>query len=337
MNPLDQELSRPQHDIFEAKIDALVNEAEDIRLRLMRLHQSRAMLSTTLSILLVLIGAGIFGWLFLYEGRLILGVLCVAISIALSIVIHFWAEKPLQMYKRNYKRIFMPKLAKALGGFQFFQSRGISAKFLGLTGVVPRHALYRAEDCFMGRYKGVKVIFSEARLYADPKGHNPVFDGIFVLLEAQEEIFRGHTILTTDLSMVDRYAGKRWQKLQAVGLPDDSAYTPAFKAFSDRHEMALKLSGDAFLKELLEASKIFEDAPITAVMFRRKFVFLMIPYAHDMFEPSTIDVPIRSKSQAMQCKREIEQILEIIDVFGFFQSADSRIHAGEAASPDQNT
>ena len=49
----------------------------------------------------------------------------------------------------------------------------------------------------------------------------------------------------------------------------------------------------------------------------------MIPYKGDMFEASNIHIPVATKQHAMQCKREIEQILEIIDVFDLYQKADT--------------
>ncbi len=46
---------------------------------------------------------------------------------------------------------------------------------------------------------------------------------------------------------------------------------------------------------------------------------MMIPYDKDMFEASSLFVPVTTKKQAMQCKREIEQLLEIVDVFDLYK------------------
>ena len=66
----------------------------------------------------------------------------------------------------------------------------------------------------MGVYKGVKVIFSEARLYKDKKSQKAkesVFDGIFVLLETSSNIIEGHTILTADSALAKRAAQTIWR------------------------------------------------------------------------------------------------------------------------------
>ena len=50
---------------------------------------------------------------------------------------------------------------------------------------------------------------------------------------------------------------------------------------------------------------------------------MMIPYEPDMFEASSLFVPVTTKTQAMQCKKEIEQLLEIIDVFDLYEPIKS--------------
>ena len=74
------------------------------------------------------------------------------------------------------------------------------------------------------------------------------------------------------------------------------------------------------LKELYEASVVFDEAELSAAFFGGKYVFLMIPYKGDMFEASNMHVPVATKQHAMHCKKEIEQILEIIDVFDLYKN-----------------
>lgn len=109
----------------------------------------------------------------------------------------------------------MPKLAKTLGGFKYSANGGINSKVLGQTGVMPSYDRYTHEDCFMGIYKGIKVIFSEARLY---KGSQAVFQGMFVLLETAKPICEGHLIITAIEKIWRRKAlagaGKNYRQCQ---------------------------------------------------------------------------------------------------------------------------
>lgn len=330
-------VERVNDAMFEAEIDKLIAFAEDLRMDLMRKHRSRGGLATASFIIFVLLGATGFGWFLFFEGRIDIGVMCVMISIAIPFMIHLWAEKPLEQYKTQHKQQFMPKLAKLLGGLKFYATRGIGKSVLSKTGVLPKFETYKAEDCFMGSYKGVKVIFSEARLYPGKRIINPVFDGIFVLLEAPREVFDTHTILTSDHEMVKKYAAKRWQKLQPVQLNAIPAGAEHFKAYSSNPASAQLMLGEKLLKELAEASHIFNKAPITTVLFRKKYIFMMIPYAHDMFEAYNLHIPVKTRQHAQQCRHEINQILEIIDVFNIFRenkTPDTQEHVAEITLPD---
>ncbi|NCT40962.1 MAG: DUF3137 domain-containing protein [Alphaproteobacteria bacterium] len=322
---------------FDAEIDKLIAFAEELRMSLMRQHRARSGVATASFIFFVLIGSIGFGYFLLFEGRADIGMMCVMLAIVFSYMVHMWSEKPLTAYKMQYKLQFMPKLARLLGGLRFFPSRGIGRGILEKTGVLPKFETYRAEDCFMGKYKGVKVIFSEARLYQSKKEVAPLFDGIFVLLEASSDLFDSHTIISSDHHMTQAYASKRWKNLSPVQfekLPDDCA---AFKAYSSAPESAASILGETFLKELSEASVVFKNAPITAVLFRKKYVFMMIPYAHDMFEASDIHIPVKTRQHAQQCRKEIDQILEIIDVFDIFKEkaiAENSPEQDASDSPD---
>lgn len=330
-------VERVNDAMFEAEVDKLISFAEDLRMDLMQKHRSRSGLATASFIIFVLLGSTGFGWYLFFEGRIDIGVMCVMISIALPFMIHLWAEKPLEQYKTQHKQKFMPQLAKLLGGLKFYATRGIGKQVLSKTGVLPKFETYKAEDCFMGVYKGVKVIFSEARLYPGKRIVNPVFDGIFVLLEAPRDVFDAHTILTSDREMIQKYAGKRWKKLHPVQLDVIPAGAEHFKAYSSDAASAQLMIGEKLLKELAEASQIFNKAPVTTVLFRKKYVFMMIPYAHDMFEASNLHIPVKTRQHAQQCRHEINQILEIVDVFDIFRenkAPDTSERVVEIVLPD---
>lgn len=314
------ELTRPTHQEFELKLEKLLEEAERMRVRLMKKYQSRHMTAVGVSIFSVFALGAVFGWFFLIETQILVAILAIIVCTFLVVYMHIWADKPLRAYESQYKTMFLPQLARLLGGLKFFPSRGISANILQKTGVVPKHGLYRAEDCFMGRYKGVKVIFSEGRLYPEKKpGSHTVFDGIFVLLECPEDKFKGHTILTSDMDMVEHYAHSRWKSLQPVPAETDEHYDPAFKLFSNSPETATNIISKELFKELGEASDIFNEAPVTLVFFQKKYIFMMIETDQNMFEPCSIQLPIKTNLHGVECKKEIDQILEIIDIFDLYK------------------
>lgn len=321
----EEEVRRQEDRAFTAALEELVEEGEALRLKRMQQHRTRSFISMTFGIISVMAGAGAFGWFFLMEADLARAVLFMILAIAAPLALNFWAERPLALYRLDHKNIFMPRMAKALGGLRFYPRRGVSVDLLAKTGVVPAHDVYSAEDCFMGRYKGVKVLFSEGRL-TRKRGSEPVFNGIFALLEIPDEKIEGHTVVTADMEMVKRCAGKRWKSLEEVNIQTSNPDWNRFRIFSSKPASASLLIGETLLKELSEAADIFGKAPLTAVLFRKKYIFMMIPYDGDMFEASDIFVPVSTKQYAVQCKKEIERLLEIIDVFDLYQP-------GEGAKP----
>jgi len=308
---------------FNKNLDALIKESEEMRLNRMRQHRTRGFLAMNFNIFFVLLGVMGFGWFFLIEATIIPAFISLAASMIPPIFLSIWAKKPIKTYIKEHKSIFMPKLANTLNGLSFHPERGVSAKIIKKLAVLPEHDIYKAEDCFMGRYKGVKVIFSEARLYSKRRKDEAIFDGIFVLLEIPLEVIEGHTIITANHKMVKAYAQTRWKTMEKVNISVSNPEWDKFHIYSTKPEAAELIVGDRLLKELSEASEVFDDAPLTAVLFNKKYIFMMIPYSQDMFEASDLFVPVTTKSQALQCKKEIEQLLEIIDVFHLYKPVKS--------------
>lgn len=317
----DQGLERRDDVRFQHEVENVIKDAEDMRMKFMQQQRSRSTIVLLFSIISIIAGAAGFGYFFLMKGSLTLGLLSMLGGMALPAALQVWVRAPVKAYARHYKSDFMPKMAKLLGGLSFYPSRGISHKIVTKTGVIPPHDEYRAEDCFMGTYKNVKVMLSEARLYKKgKKGAPAVFDGIFVLLEIPEKLIEGHTILTADGELARRAAPTIWKKFQPVSIQTGNPSWNRFQIFSTKPEVASLLIGEKLLKELSEAADVFNNAPLSAVLFGGKFIFLAIPCEEDMFEASNMYVPVTTKKHALQCKKEIEQILEIIDLFELYKT-----------------
>ena len=312
--------SRIEDSQFKSTLDTIIKEAENRRLHFMEKYRRREMFTAGMGLFIIVLGAAGFGWFLLVETDIIKAVSCMVLAACLPLLLQIWDDAPLKQYKRDYKDNFMPQMAKALGGFKFHPARGIGAKVLPKTGIIPSFGRYEAEDCFMGTHHGVKVIFSEAKLYSKKKKSRRVFDGLFVLLELSDHILEGHTIITADHAMVDHYVSTRWRNLSRVNIQTPNPEWDKFAVFSDKPESAALLAGEKLLKELSEASKIFDSSPLSAVFFGKKYIFISIPYDKDMFEASNIYFPVATQDHAMTCKKEIEQILEIIDVFEIYKT-----------------
>jgi len=321
--PAPDNINRIDDQRFLKKLDQLITVSEDMRIKRMKQHRTRGFISMNVSILSIMIGIGGFGWFFLMKGELFISCILFGLSIIPGVLMHFWASTPLKKYAREHKTVFMPKLANTLNGLNFHPTRGVSSKIINKLAVIPAHDDYKAEDCFMGTYKGVKVIFSEARLHSKTQKKGPVFDGIFVLLENPEDVIEGHTIITANTKMVKAYASTRWKDMSQVNINVSNPDWDKFHIYSTKPETAELMVGERLIKELAEAADVFDNSPLTAVLFGGKYVFMMIPYEPDMFEASGLFVPVATKSKATKVKKEIEQLLEIIDVFDLYKPIQS--------------
>ncbi len=317
------EVDRIDETRFTKELSALIKNSEKMRIDYMRQHRMRNWIALNSSILFILLGSAAFGWYFMMEAKLMLGLAGLIASCIPPILLSVWAGLPIKTYKHSYKTVFMPQMAKALNGLSFYPQRGVSAKMIEKLAVIPAYDRYEAEDCFIGRYKGVKVIFSEARLYS--KTHKkPVFDGIFTLLEVPEDLFEGHTIITANQKMIKAYENTRWKTMNPIKIDISNPQWDKFSIYSTEPENASKVIDERLIKELAEAGEIFDKSPLTAVLFNKRYIFMMIPYDKDMFEASNLFIPVTTRDQALRVKNEIEQLLEIADVFDLYQKQDSK-------------
>ena len=301
--------------IFNTGVDDLVREAEQTRLSLMQTRQRRGFIVLTVSILILLAAGAGFGWYFLVVGDLIMAIACVGLAVLPPFILSAWRNHPIKSYLRYHKKVFMPKMAKLMGGFHYQADGGIDSKMFAKTGILPAYTSYQSEDCFIGRYKGIKVIMSEAWL---SRG-SPIFQGIFVLLELPGAPVAARTIITADGKAAQENAATRWKSLQKVMIATENPSWNRFSIFAENTAHTQAVVTPALLKELAEAADMFGNSALSVSMFGKKYVFMMIPYRGDMFEPSALHVAVPTREHVIERRREIEKLMEVIDVFDAYR------------------
>lgn len=325
---------RQVHDEeFAAAVDKLVKFAEDSRLRHSKTFDSRKRTSFGLSLLVITAASSAFLWILLMGGVDIRWAwLSLAAVIFVPVLLHMWTKQPLDAYRKEFKSALMPRMAHLLGKLKFNPTGGISLKAVAASRILPPHSIYEAEDAFMGLYKGTKMLISEARMYPG-KNKDPVFDGVFVLLLTPKGKFKGHTIVTADPAMIKRYRATRWKHLSDV--PFAPGVTGGkYHVYSDQPEEGAALADVDMMELLHHLNDLFEGSSVTATFFAGNRVFLMIPYDGDMFEPGDIYMPITNRSHALQCKKEIEQILSVVDVLDVYEADSAKPTPAPDAPPE---
>lgn len=298
---------------YSSQIQSLIQRAKANQMEYAARYRKREIQMGFLGLLIVLIGSSGFGYFFFMEADIAKALACIVLTFFIPPLLNLKTQSFAKTYIKDYKENFMPQMAHALGGFKFDAGRGISQKIISKTGVLPPYQSYHAEDCFSGVYKGVKVMFSEAKLFGKSKTR-PIFNGLFVFMEVGTEVFEGHTIITSDQKLTAQYAATKWKSLS--NIPSSH---PNFQVFSSNPENASMIAGEKLLKELAEAGEVFNNAPLSAAFFKGKYIFIAIPNEVDMFEAPDIYDPVMTPGESETCKKEIDQILEIVDVVEIYK------------------
>lgn len=289
------------------ELKEILEHAEDARVQFMRDYRTRQNLTLTVIVLCALVGTLGFAWLFLMQADLLKAILVAVCSAIPAGLAAFWKNAPLKSYRDHYKNNILPTIAANLGKLKYVRNGGIPEKVLSKTKIIPQYATYESEDCFRGTYKNTKILFSEARLL-DSRG-DYVFDGVFVMLELSSRALKGVSVLTSH----PKVASKLGRQLKKIDL-SDNAFAMDISAFTSHAQNEEVLTNPALIKELHEMIDLFDKAPCTLSFFGNRYVFAMIPYSVDMFEPSNIEFPIASSSSIKRCAAEIKQIQSIIDL-----------------------
>lgn len=304
-------------DKFSAAVRRLIGDAEHYRVDKGRQYDHRMRVSLALILLSVIGGgAGLF-WFVVMDGNLRMAGFCVLAGAAVSILGGIWAQMPLHRYRQHFKKEFMPMLARAMGGMKYHPQGGIAWQAIVPAKVLPAHDRYTSEDCMTGRRGGIRFMLAEAKLYREKKSSGG-FSGILVLLTTPQKKFRGHTIITSDAAMIRASQGTRWKALPETA-PAAGLEAGPFRVFSNAPDEAVRLADRDLLEHLKGLSALFGGAAPTIVFYGGDKVFVMIPHDGDMFEPGDIRMPIRNGDLALKCKKEVEQILTVIDVIDVYE------------------
>ena len=89
--------------------------------------------------------------------------------------------------------------------------------------------------------------------------------------------------------------------------------------FSDTPDEAVQLADRDLTDLLIRLSVMFDNSTLSAVFYGGNKVLLSIPYKGDMFEPGDIFMPVSTQKDMLKCKKEIEQILEAIEIIDVYE------------------
>lgn len=230
--------------------------------------------------------------------------------------LYWWLTQPRREYARAYKDKILPQLAELFGGFLYWDDGAIPVYKMQSSKILPRHDKYEAQDYFVGQYKGVNVEFSEVDFKQKRRSKNrtyyvSVFKGLAVLLDMNSRRFFGHTLLDRDRSMMVEWFKEKSGGLKRANLVDPE-FEKIFDVYTNDQVEARYLIDPVMIENLKSLQDEYDGENITAAFYESKLLVL-IKSDHNYFEPAKLEVPATDPRSILRMKREIGQILSLID------------------------
>lgn len=297
----------------------MLEALEDVRQIKFRTYAFRKKIAIPLSA--VVLGAtGYLDWMLLWlqrgndEGG-------AGITIFAAGVIYWWVTQPKREYAIAYKEKILPRLAQLFGDFQYKAHGRIVMDEMRPSGLIPSHDTYVSEDFFEGCYKGVDIRFSEIRLTEEQgsgKNRRTVtkFKGLAVLLAMTNKKFLGHTILQRNAGKIGQWFKEKSTNMKRANMVDPE-FEKIFDAYTNDQVEARYLIDPLMIENLKALYEEYEGKTMSAAWYESKMLIL-VSSNHNHFEPAHIKIPATDPQSVLNMKREIGQILSIIDILDIY-------------------
>jgi len=308
-------------ETFIEKCRPKLEHLENLRVEKLRVFKSRKKLATPIAALLTPLLGFIDYWLLLlqrWSDEPVAGVSLIGLGILWG-----WVTSPKRQYARAYKNDILPDIARLFGGFDYDVKGKIPMEAMEPSTIIPKHTSYYSEDLFSGAYKNVDIQFSEIKLTKKSgKTTVTVFKGLAVLLTQGTRKFHGHTILTKDQGKIGAWLTNKTSKLKRADLTDPE-FEKLFDVFTTDQVEARYLIDPRIVENLKALYQEYNGDNMMAAFYDEHFLIL-IGSDVNHFEPASIETPATDEESLIAMKREISQILSIIDRLSLYDPRTRR-------------
>lgn len=235
--------------------------------------------------------------------------------------LYWWVTQPKREYAIAYKKKILPHLARLFGDFQYRVDGKIAMQIMKPSGLIPSHDRYVSEDFFEGRYKNIDIRFSEIKLTkreGSGKNRSTVtkFKGLAVLLALENKKFLGHTVLERNAGKFTQWLKEKGSALKRANMVDPE-FEKIFDAYTNDQVEARYLIDPLMIENLKALYEEYDGQSLSAAWYDSQMLIL-IASKHNHFEPADIKTPATNTQAVLGMKREIGQILSIIDTLDLY-------------------
>jgi hypothetical protein len=235
-----------------------------------------------------------------------------------------WVMQPQRAYVRTYKKNVIPQIAQLLGLRAYEEKGQIPLSALTPTKILPAFNVYNSEDYFEGSYKGAEISFAQVEFKERRRsGKNTYevvsFKGMVILIILPRQKFYGHTILVKN-----QLKAFEWLETVATGLKRANLVDPVFESvysvFTNDQVEARYLLDPAMMERVTHVSDAYKSRGLSMACFDSR-ICMLLASTRNYFEPPDITIPATDAEGIAAVKREIEQVLELIDYLDVYRPA----------------
>ncbi len=257
------------------------------------------------------------------------------LSVFFVAALYSWVTHPKRQYAKTYKNKILPEIAKLFGDFRYFSEGRIALAKMKPSKILPHHDRYDTEDYFVGKYKDVNIEFSEVDFKQRRRNKNrtyyiSVFKGLAILLDMRSKKFYGHTILDKDKSKITEWFKEKSSKLKRANLVDPE-FEKIFDVYTNDQVEARYLIDPVMMEHLTGLYTEYDGQSMMGAFYDSKLL-LLIQSKYNYFEPADIEVPATDPRSIVMMKKEIGQILSLIDRLSLYDP--QKVHEEHNISPE---
>jgi len=298
-----------------------LRQLETIRLEKLKAFQFRKKIAIPIGAVLTPFLGYIDYWLLLLQRGSDEG--AAGVSIAGLAGLWAWMTNPKRQYAKAYKNDILPDIARLFGDFTYDVKGKIPMEAMKPSKIVPKHSSYKSEDFFTGTYKNTEINFSEIDLKKQSgKRTVTVFKGLAILLSQGTKRFHGHTVLLQDQGKIGGWLKKQTSNMQRADLLDPE-FEKLFDVFTTDQTEARYLIDPRIVENLKALYQHYDGNKLRAA-FYDDHVLILIGSNVNHFEPADIKIPATNEEGLLAMKREIAEILSIVDKLSLYDPRTRR-------------
>lgn len=299
---------------FLARCRPELEALEVIRLEKLKLYQFRKKVSIPLAVMLTPPLGWLDYWFLMLQGNS--DDKAAGITALFLGGLYWWVTQPRRQYAKEYKIKILPRIISLFGKFVYDVAGCINLEAMKLSKIMPAYSRHESEDCFRGEYKGANLEFCELKLKQRRKSgkrsqYVTVFRGLAILIDLKHKRFLGHTVIDQNRTKIGQWFEEKTSSLKRANMVDPE-FEKLFDVYTNDQVEARWLVDPVMIEKLKGLYEEYKGDKMAAAYYDNKMLAL-ISSKHNHFEPASLETPATDPESILSMKREIGQVLSIID------------------------